>query len=144
MMGSKLKKLEVIKEKMLESVAGTSGLSLEVLHKTTTGDEADLAFTGREEFLAMRLRQRSDLYAKKITTTLKKIEDGTFGFCEECGQDIGEHRLLARPSANFCIGCQEEKEFKEKSIIHNRRDLKKVSETQNKENFEIEFGQLLA
>jgi DnaK suppressor protein len=43
---------------------------------------------------------------RQLRQALARIEDGTYGFCEECGQPIGASRLLARPEARLCIDCQ--------------------------------------
>jgi DnaK suppressor protein len=51
--------------------------------------------------------------AEKIESTLKKIEDGVFGICEECGRPISEKRLMARPIARLCIQCKEKEEMAE-------------------------------
>jgi len=49
-----------------------------------------------------------------ITKALAKIEDGTFGTCEECGEDISIKRLEARPETTLCIRCKEDQERMEK------------------------------
>ena len=43
---------------------------------------------------------------RQLRQALARIEDGSYGFCEECGQPIGASRLLARPEARLCIDCQ--------------------------------------
>jgi DnaK suppressor protein len=43
---------------------------------------------------------------RQLRQALARFEDGTYGFCEECGQPIGASRLLARPEARLCIDCQ--------------------------------------
>ena len=48
---------------------------------------------------------------QKIEVAIKKISDGTFGVCEECGEEIAEKRLMFNPWFNNCIGCAEEKEI---------------------------------
>jgi len=52
----------------------------------------------------------------KIQEALQRIEDGTFGICEQCGCEISEGRLEARPVTTFCIECKEEQENKEKIV----------------------------
>jgi DnaK suppressor protein len=44
--------------------------------------------------------------AQVVRHALARIEDGTYGYCEECGNPIGASRLLARPEARLCIACQ--------------------------------------
>jgi len=76
-------------------------------------DEIDQATTDIEQSMRMRLRNRETLYVKKIDEALKRIEDGTFGECEDCGEDIELRRLEARPTATLCVSCKEEQERKE-------------------------------
>jgi DnaK suppressor protein len=80
-------------------------------------DPVDRA-TQEEEFsLELRARDRERRLIKKITKTLKKIEEDDFGFCDSCGIEIGIRRLEARPTADLCIDCKTLAEIKEKQII---------------------------
>ena len=63
----------------------------------------------------LRIRDRERKLISKIDKALDRIEDGTFGICEECGEEITEGRLKARPVTTFCIGCKEEQEKLEKT-----------------------------
>jgi DnaK suppressor protein len=83
-------------------------------------DEVDQATTDIEQSMRMRLRNREVLYIKKIEQALKRIEDGTFGECDECGEDIELRRLEARPTATLCVGCKEDQERKETSTAVGR------------------------
>src|SRR3954462_11436643 len=76
-------------------------------------DEIDQATTDIEQSMRMRLRNREVLYIKKVDEALERIEDGTFGECEDCGEDIELKRLEARPTATLCVSCKEEQERKE-------------------------------
>lgn len=76
-------------------------------------DEVDQATTDIEQSMQMRLRNRETLYVKKIKDALKRIEEGTFGECDDCGDDIEIRRLEARPTATLCVGCKEEQERRE-------------------------------
>ncbi len=69
----------------------------------TASSEQGLSFIGR-------LRERERGLLNKIDGALKKIEDGDFGECENCGEDIGIKRLEARPVAELCIDCKAEQE----------------------------------
>ena len=73
-------------------------------------DEVDQASTDTEQSMRMRLRNRETLYLKKIDEALARIEEGTFGECSECGDDIELKRLEARPTATLCVSCKEEQE----------------------------------
>jgi len=76
-------------------------------------DEIDQATTDIEQSMRMRLRNRETLYIKKIEEALRRIEEGTFGECEDCGEDIELRRLEARPTATLCVSCKEEQERRE-------------------------------
>ena len=69
----------------------------------TASSEVNLQFTGR-------LREREQGLLSKIDTALRKIEDGEYGECMSCGEDIGVKRLRARPVAELCIDCKSEQE----------------------------------
>ncbi|MDO8494523.1 MAG: RNA polymerase-binding protein DksA [Deltaproteobacteria bacterium] len=77
-------------------------------------DEIDLATTEADQSMNLRLRDRERVLIKKIERTLEKIEEGTFGICETCGEDISVKRLEARPVTDLCIRCKEEQERVEK------------------------------
>jgi DnaK suppressor protein len=76
-------------------------------------DEIDQATTDIEQSMRMRLRNRESLYVKKVDEALKRIAEGCFGECEECGEDIELRRLEARPTATLCVACKEDQEKKE-------------------------------
>ena len=76
-------------------------------------DELDQATTDIEQSMRMRLRNREMFYIKKVDEALARIEEGVFGECDGCGEDIEMRRLEARPTATLCVGCKEEQERKE-------------------------------
>lgn len=76
-------------------------------------DEIDQATTDIEQSMRMRLCNREALYIKKVDEALRRIEEGTFGECTECEDDIELRRLEARPTATLCVGCKEEQERRE-------------------------------
>lgn len=69
----------------------------------TASSEMNLAFQGR-------LRERERGLLSKIDGALEKIEQGVFGECESCSEQIGLKRLEARPVAQLCIDCKGEQE----------------------------------
>lgn len=73
-------------------------------------DETDLTSSELEASMRMRLRNREALFLKKINEALVRIQDGTFGFCEQCEDDIELKRLEARPTATLCVSCKEDQE----------------------------------
>jgi DnaK suppressor protein len=79
-------------------------------------DPADRA-TQEEEFsLELRTRDRERKLIKKIDKTLLRVEEDDYGFCDQCGVDIGIRRLEARPTADLCVDCKTLDEIKERQI----------------------------
>lgn len=77
-------------------------------------DPADRA-TQEEEFsLELRTRDRERKLIRKIDSTIEKIAQDEYGYCESCGIEIGIRRLEARPTADKCIDCKTLDEIKEK------------------------------
>jgi DnaK suppressor protein len=62
----------------------------------------------------LRICDRESRLIRKIKTALTKIEDGTFGICESCDEEIGVERLKARPVTAYCIRCKTQMEAFEK------------------------------
>lgn len=79
-------------------------------------DPADRA-TQEEEFsLELRTRDRERKLIKKIDSTIERIEVNDYGFCDQCGVEIGIRRLEARPTANLCVDCKTLDEIREKQL----------------------------
>ncbi|HLT31401.1 MAG TPA: TraR/DksA C4-type zinc finger protein [Myxococcaceae bacterium] len=78
-------------------------------------DEIDLASSEYAQSMVFRLRDREKFLLMKIDRALKRVDDGTFGVCERCEEDISIKRLEARPVTTLCIRCKEEQEKREKS-----------------------------
>jgi DnaK suppressor protein len=77
-------------------------------------DEMDLASSEYLQSFTFRLRGREKVFLDKIHRALIKIEDGSFGKCEECEEEISVKRLEARPETTLCIRCKEDQERAEK------------------------------
>ncbi len=77
-------------------------------------DEVDLASSTLNQSVALRLQDRDRSMLHKIEVALSKIENGTFGICDSCGDSIETKRLEVRPVANLCIQCKEAQEKREK------------------------------
>ncbi|CAK9253102.1 unnamed protein product [Sphagnum jensenii] len=84
-------------------------------------DEADLTSSELESSMKMRLKNREALFLKKINESLKRIEEGSFGECQECGDEIEIRRLEARPTATHCVNCKEQQERLEQLHIDGHR-----------------------
>ena len=81
---------------------------------STSADIVDQASSYTEKNVEMRAINRQIKLISKIDSALKKIKDGTYGFCEETAEPIGLKRLMARPVATLCISAQEKHEKEEK------------------------------
>ena len=81
---------------------------------STSADIVDQASSYTEKNVEMRAINRQIKLISKIDGALKKIQNGTYGFCEETGEPIGLKRLMARPVATLCIAAQEKHEKNEK------------------------------
>ncbi len=77
-------------------------------------DEMDLASSEYLQSFTFRLRGREKAFLEKIQKALAKIDEGTFGVCEECSEEISVKRLEARPETTLCIRCKEDQERIEK------------------------------
>ena len=110
------KTLLVMREKLLAE--GLGKLLLEDLVPSfDIGDEADHADTQRAHEVSILLSARDKEKVFAIEEALEKIQEGTYGICEECGDEIGSGRLKAMPLAKLCIACQSQNE---KDIAHQR------------------------
>jgi DnaK suppressor protein len=79
-----------------------------------TTDPSDRATLEEEYTLELRTRDRERKLLKKVGKSIKLIEDGEYGFCEETGEPIGIPRLLARPTATLSLEAQERRERMQK------------------------------
>ncbi len=106
------RKLETWKEDILRESRET----LENLQEESTNhsDMADRASSESDRALELRTRDRQRKLISKIDAALKRIEDGTYGYCEETGDPIGIARLDARPIATLSLEAQEMHERREK------------------------------
>ena len=81
---------------------------------TTSAEIVDQASSYTEKNVEMRAINRQIKLISKIESALKRIENGTYGFCDETGEPIGLKRLIARPVATLSIAAQEKHEKEEK------------------------------
>ena len=77
-------------------------------------DPNDRATMESDRSFELRIRGRERKLMEKVDEALARIEDGTYGICAGCGEDIAVKRLQARPVAKFCIDCKTKQEQKEK------------------------------
>lgn len=83
-------------------------------------DTIDLSADESMQVTEHRLRDREKFLLAKIGKALKRMEDGSYGYCKECDDEIGFPRLKARPVAELCIDCKEEQEQVEKGTAKRR------------------------
>ena len=81
----------------------------------TFPDPNDRASLESDRNFTLRIRDRERKLISKIEKAMQRIEEGSFGICEECGCEISARRLEARPVTTLCIKCKEEQERKEKA-----------------------------
>ena len=79
-------------------------------------DEYDMASSEYLQYFTLRLRGRERYFLDKIERALQRIDEGTFGVCEVCGDEIGMARLMARPETTLCIRCKETQEREERQF----------------------------
>ncbi|GLI37780.1 RNA polymerase-binding protein DksA [Geobacter hydrogenophilus] len=97
----------------LQEEAGKT-VSEMTVDSTSFPDPTDRATQESDRNFELRIRDRERKLINKIREALERIDDGSFGTCEVCGEDISEARLKARPVTTLCIDCKMEQERKEK------------------------------
>ena len=114
------KHLAFFKKKLQEWKTDLKRTSNEAIYNSsmddnsTSADIVDQASSYTEKNVELRAINRQIKLISKIDSALKRIQDGTYGFCEETGEPIGIKRLIARPVATLCIAAQEKHEKEEK------------------------------
>lgn len=87
------------------------------LDQEDLSDDVDHASAQLANYHHMRFRNRENIYEKKIDEALQRMDKCSYGICKDCGGPIKFSRLMARPTAEFCIDCKEESEKDESSSI---------------------------
>ena len=105
-------KLERWKDEILRESRGTLATLQE--ENQNHPDMADRASSESDRALELRTRDRQRKLISKIDAAIKRIDDGTYGYCEETGDPIGLARLDARPTATLSLEAQEMHERREK------------------------------
>jgi len=102
----------------LEDLSDTSVADID----TPSGDSVDLASLEINQNSLVKVGKRELNHLKKIDAALKKMEEGTYGECENCGEQIAVARLLARPVAQLCIDCKTAQENEERKYTDRTSD----------------------
>ncbi len=112
--------LEQFKTQLMEkrdAILNEAGKTLSEMtdQNSNVPDPNDRATIESDRSFELRIRERERKLLGKIEEALERVEDGSFGICEECGEDIGIKRLEARPVTTLCIDCKTLQETKEKA-----------------------------
>lgn len=117
----KKKDLEKFKEllnRLMEELLSQADTTVSDMNtpKGNFPDPADRASYEADRNFELRIRDREHKLIKKIKNALDRIENGTFGVCDKCGEDISIKRLEARPVTTQCIDCKTKEEMLEKAL----------------------------
>lgn len=112
--------LEYFRQKLLDWKKELLAQSSDTLDDLRQGglnqpDDIDRASLETDKSLDLRTKDRARKLIMKIDQALERIEDGSYGYCEETGEEIGIARLMARPIATLCVEAQERHERMEKT-----------------------------
>ena len=102
------KKVNILKEVKEEISKYVSGDNRQLVD--TANDEGDWAQVDISEDLSLQRLSAHRKMMFNIDEAVRKIEEGTYGICEDCGEEISEKRLLVLPAATLCVDCQENRE----------------------------------
>ena len=106
--------LAFFRQRLQDEEAALRGAAEETTHhlqdNAAEPDPNDRASAEEEHTLELRVRDRERKLLKKIAQAIKRIDDGSYGWCEDTGEPIGLKRLLARPTASLSVEAQERRE----------------------------------
>jgi len=128
------KTLFSLKKKLLAEGLGKS-LPEDLARPFDIGDEGDRADIERTHEVSILLSVRDKEKLQGIEVALEKLREGTYGVCEECGDEIGGGRLRVMPLAKSCVSCQSrlEKEQAHQKLAEERFDQSLISEAEGEE-----------
>lgn len=121
------RQLAYFKQKLLDwrsALLAEAEATLAELHNDShheVGDEVERANREADQTLELRTRDRYRKLEGKIDAAIARIDDGSYGWCEETGEPIGLARLEARPVATLCVDAQERLEMRERQTSAPRR-----------------------
>ncbi|MDP2280019.1 MAG: RNA polymerase-binding protein DksA [Nitrospirota bacterium] len=114
----RVKKLHEIRKKILRQRELLLAEAKEALNalpgQTVFPDMGDQATAETDRNFMLRLRSREQKLIKKIDDALDRIDNGTFGICDDCGMEINIKRLDARPVTTLCMECKTQQEEEER------------------------------
>lgn len=95
-------------------LAAAKNTTDELQNDTATADPNDRASQEEDHTIELRVRDRERKMLHKIDEAIARIDEGEYGWCKETGEPIGIARLLARPTATYCVEAQERHEQRRK------------------------------
>lgn len=109
---SRLEVFRTLLTERLEALSQNAGSRLGELvdQRETLSDQTDMASEESDRDLVLRMHDHERGIIAEIRAALRRVNQGEYGVCDACGDDIGERRLLARPMATHCIDCMTELE----------------------------------
>jgi DnaK suppressor protein len=112
----KLEEFQGLLQEQMDQLLHDAGKTVSEMtdEKTNFPDPTDRASLESDRNFELRIRDRERRLIGKIREALDRIEAGDFGECEDCGDQIGDARLKARPVTTLCIECKTEQERQEK------------------------------
>lgn len=113
--------LELFRAQLLQKkqdIMADAGKTMTEMTDQTTNvpDPNDRATLESGRSFELRIRDRERKLLSKIDEAIARIDDGSYGICEDCGEEIGLKRLEARPVTTLCIDCKTLQETREKSV----------------------------
>ena len=118
MVGAQLAHFEAILKAWREELTDETSRTVNNIQDETANhpDPSDRASQETDMVLELRGRDRDRKLIKKIESSISQLSFGDFGYCENCGEEIGFKRLEARPTASLCIDCKTLDEIREKQL----------------------------
>lgn len=110
-LSAQLEELDRKKRQTLDELVGSS---------SKLSDSIDQAIRETGLALKLRIRDRALRLIRKIKAALTRIDEGTFGICDQCGEEIALKRLKARPVTTSCIDCKNRMETSERGLESGR------------------------
>ena len=114
-------RLKHFKQVLQSKIDGLMGTAEDTVIEMSEGDGTfpdplDRALSESSRTIELRKRDRERKLIQKIQKAIQRTEDGTYGICDVCGEEITEDRLEVRPETTLCISCKEEQEEVEKQF----------------------------
>ncbi len=112
--------LEFFKERLMQQkqdiIESLKETSENLQNQDREADDNDRASLEEERWLELRIREREAKLLSKIDEALARIEDGSYGYCEDTGDEIGLERILVRPTATLSIDAKQRRESIERGF----------------------------